>query len=137
MKKILPSLPLALSYFLFTTPILAQDTDSIVGKIEAPGTIVKDIGDTTNFISVIIQFITVIAGLYALWQLVTGGFGYITSGGDKSKIQQSTQQIMMSIMGLVIIGASFILADIVGRLLFGGDFHLLAPILKTVTPITP
>lgn len=131
MKKFLPSLPLALSYFLFTSPAFAQD---IVGTITAPGTVIREIGDTTKFISVIIQFITVIAGLYALWQFVTGGFGYITSGGDKSKIQQSTQQIMMAIMGLVIIGASFILAAIIGRLLFGPNFNLLAPTLQTVTP---
>lgn len=132
MKKLLLSLPLPISYFLLTAPVFAQD--SIVGDIKAPGTIVQNIGDTTKFISVIVQFITVIAGLYALWQLVTGGFGYITSGGDKGKVQQSTQQIMMSILGLAIIGASFILADILGRLLFGADFRLLAPTLQTVTP---
>lgn len=111
-----------------------MNQDSIVGTITAPGTVISEIGQTSNFISVIVQFITIIAGLYALWQFVIGGFGYITSGGDKGKVQQSTQQIMMSILGLAVIGASFILADIVGRLLFGPDFNLLAPILKTVTP---
>jgi hypothetical protein len=116
--------------FLLTAPAaFAQD---IVGTINPPGTIIRDISQTGNFISAIVRFITVIAGLYALWQFVTGGLGYITSGGDKGKIQAATQQILMSIMGLAIIGASFILSSIVGRLLFGPTFNLLAPTLQQV-----
>lgn len=109
--------------------ILAQD---IVGTIKAPGTIIQTPAQTGSFITAIVVFITVIAGLYAMWQFLTGGFGYISSSGDKAKIQQSTQQIMMAILGLVVIGASFILGSLIGRLLFGADFNLFAPILKTV-----
>src|SRR3989344_108765 len=109
--------------------LLAQN---IVGTIEAPGTIIQTPEQTGTFITAIVVFITVIAGLYAMWQFLTGGFGYITSGGDKAKIQQSTQQIMMAVVGLVIIGASFILGAIIGRLLFGPSFNLFAPTLLTV-----
>lgn len=104
----------------------------IVGTINPPQTVIGTIGDTGNFISAIVRFITVIAGLYALWQFITGGLGFITSGGDKGKIQTATSQIMMAITGLVVIGASFILASIIGRLLFGAGFNLLSPTLQTV-----
>ena len=90
--------------------LLAQD---IVGTIEAPGTIIQTPEQTGSFITAIVVFITVIAGLYALWQFITGGFGYISSSGDKAKVQQSTQQIMMAILGLAVIGASFILGSII------------------------
>ena len=109
--------------------LIAQD---IVGTIEAPGTIIQTPEQTGSFITAIVVFITVIAGLYAMWQFITGGFGYISSSGDKAKVQQSSQQIMMAILGLVVIGASFILGSLIGRLLFGPDFNLFAPILKTV-----
>ena len=129
MKKLIPSL-FAASYFLLNAGIIrAQD---IVGTIQPPQTVIREVGQTNVFISAIVRFITVIAGLYAMWQFLTGGFGYITSGGDKSKIQQSTQQILMAIVGLAIIGASFILGAIIGRLLFGPDFNLFAPTLLTV-----
>ncbi len=104
----------------------------IVGTINPPQTVIGTIGDTGNFISAIVRFITVIAGLYALWQFITGGLGFITSGGDKGKIQTATSQIMMAITGLVVIGMSFILASIIGRLLFGAGFNLLSPSLQTV-----
>ncbi|MEK7524774.1 MAG: hypothetical protein AAB548_00160 [Patescibacteria group bacterium] len=109
--------------------LIAQN---IVGTIEAPGTIIQTPEQTGAFITAIVIFITVIAGLYAMWQFITGGFGYISSSGDKAKVQQATQQIMMAILGLVVIGASFILGSLIGRLLFGADFNLFAPVLKTV-----
>ncbi len=114
---------------LFSTFAYAQD---IVGTINPPQSVVSSIGQTGNFISVIVRFITVIAGLYALWQFITGGLGYISSSGDKSKIQQAQQQIMMAILGLAIIGVSFILASVIGRLLFGAGFNLLSPTLQSV-----
>lgn len=129
MKK-LPSILLATSYFLLTTaPAMAQD---IVGTIQAPQTVVRNISQTGNFISAIIRFITVLAGIWALWQFLTGGFAYISSSGDKAKVQQAMQQIMMAITGLAIIGASFILAAVIGRLLFGPNFNILSPTLQSV-----
>lgn len=107
-------------------------SDDVVGTITGPGTIVQTPGQTGDFLTVIIRFIIVVAGIYALWQFLTGGFGYITSSGDKAKIQESTQKIMMAIMGLFVIGISFILAAVVGRLLFGKEFDILQPVLQTV-----
>ena len=134
---------LVISYSSFViSPAFAQERcgadkegragGDIVGTIQAPGTIIQTPEQTGTFITAIVVFITVIAGLYAMWQFITGGFGYISSSGDKAKVQQSTQQIMMAILGLAIIGASFILGSIVGRLLFGPEFNLFAPVLKTV-----
>ena len=134
---------LVISYSSFAiSPAFAQERGGvdkegraggdIVGTINPPQTVIGTIGDTGNFISAIVRFITVIAGLYALWQFITGGLGFITSGGDKGKIQTATSQIMMAITGLVVIGMSFILASIIGRLLFGAGFNLLSPTLQSV-----
>ncbi len=130
MKKF-PLTPILSTVYLFlaTGIVRAQD---VVGTIQAPQTIVKSIGDTGSFLSAIIRFITVLAGLWALWQFLTGGFAYISSSGDKAKVQQAMQQIMMAITGLAIIGASFILAAVIGRLLFGSSFNILSPTLQSV-----
>lgn len=109
--------------------LLAQD---IVGTIKPPGTIVDQPSQVGAFIGTLIRFITVVAGLYALIQLILGGFGYVTSAGDKGKVQENTQRMLYAIIGLVTIGASFIIASLVGRLLFGPDFNILSPVLQTV-----
>ncbi len=121
---------LVISYSSFVIP--TAFAQGIVGTINPPQTVIGTIGDTGSFISAIVRFITVIAGLYALWQFITGGLGFITSGGDKGKIQTATSQIMMAITGLVVIGMSFVLASIIGRLLFGAGFNLLSPTLQSV-----
>ncbi len=127
MKKL--SLLLSPRVFLLSTSIAHAQ---VVGTINPPGTVITDVSQTGDFISVIVRFITVIAGLYAMWQFLSGGLGFITSSGDKGKLQQAQQQIMNAILGLAIIGASFILGAIIGRLLFGASFNLFAPELKTV-----
>jgi|CXWL01.1.fsa_nt_gi hypothetical protein len=133
MKKLPRLLSVTISYYLlqFVTARSAFAQD-IVGPITAPNTIVRDISQTGSFISAIIRFITVIAGVWALWQFLTGGFAYISSSGDKAKVQQGMQQIMMAITGLAIIGASFIIAAVVGRILFGPSFNILSPTLQSV-----
>lgn len=132
MKKL--SLILSPLMLLLSSSIV-QAEDDVIGVIEAPDSIIKNIGQTNNFISAIVVFITVIAGLYAMWQFLSGGIGYISSGGDKAKVQQATQQITMAILGMVVIGASFILGSLIGRLLFGANFNLFNPSLQTVQPI--
>jgi len=132
MKKILSLSALSTSYLFLSTKAAFAAAGDFVGTINPPQTVISTVSQTGTFISVIVRFIVVIAGLYALWQFLTGGLGFITSGGDKGKIQQSTSQIMMAITGLAVIGASFILAAIIGRLLFGPTFNLLSPVLQSV-----
>lgn len=114
---------------MLVSPAFAQD---IVGKIVAPGTIVDSPDKVGPFIGTVITFLTVVAGLYALIQLMLGGFGFITSAGDKGKVKESTDRMLYSVIGLVVIAMSFIIASIVGRLLFGPGFNILTPILQTV-----
>ena len=115
--------------FLQISRVYAAD---VVGTITAPQTIVRKTTDTGPFLAVVIRFIIVIAGIWSLWQILTGGFGYITSNGDKAKVQESTQKILMAILGLSVIGASFILTAVVGKLLFGSSFNILSPTLQGV-----
>lgn len=104
----------------------------VVGTLTAPESVVKAPSDAGKFMSAIVSFIVVVAGIYALWQLLTGGLGYITSNGDKAKVQESSQKMLMAILGLFIIAASFIIAAVVSRLLFGDSSVIFSPTLKTV-----
>lgn len=128
-KKLLFSSTILTNLFLNHPPLFAADGD-IVGSIRAPQTIVSAPSDFGPFISVIIRFVIVVAGIYALWQFISGGLGYITSGGDKGKIKESQDKITMSVLGLVIIAVSFILISLLGQLIF--KTNLLNPTIQTL-----
>lgn len=104
----------------------------VVGTIDLPTGIPKDVIQTTTIVSAIIRFVVVIAGVFALWQLVTGGFAFITSGGDKGKITEAQNKMQMSIIGLVVIAASFIIIAIISKVLFGDFGAILAPQLQSI-----
>jgi hypothetical protein len=104
----------------------------VVGTIALPPGIPSEIGKTGDFISAIIRFFIIIGGLFTLWQFLSGGLTYITSSGDKAKIQEASQKITMAITGLIIMAASFIIIAIISKLLFGSFTAILIPQFVTV-----
>ncbi len=110
----------------------AYAVDSIVGVISPPAGIPSATTDTTNVISAFVRFIVVIAGVFSLWQFLTGGLAFITSAGDKGKLTEAQNKIQMSLVGLVIIAASFIIIAIVSQVLFGDFTAILIPKLQSV-----
>ncbi|HOX96398.1 MAG TPA: hypothetical protein PLI45_03370 [Candidatus Woesebacteria bacterium] len=106
--------------------------DDVVGTIAVPSGIPSEVGQTGNFISIIIRAFIIIAGLFTLWQFLSGGFTYISAGGEKAKISEATNRLTMSIVGLVVIAASFIVIAIVSQLLFGSFTAILSPKFQSV-----
>lgn len=47
--------------------------------------------------------------------LMLGGFDWVTSGGDKTKLQSARDKITNALVGLVIVGASWAVMMIVGN----------------------
>lgn len=106
----------------------------IVGPISVPGGVPSEVGKTADFISAIIRLLMITGGIFSFWQFLSGGFQFISSGGDKGKIAEAQQKIQMSIIGLVVMTASFILIGIVSLVLFGNFTHIINPVLTPVTP---
>jgi hypothetical protein len=101
--------------------------DDVVGTIALPSGIPSDIGKTGDFITTIVRFFLILGGLFTLWQFLSGGLTYITSGGDKAKVTEASNKITMSLIGLVIMAASFIIIAIISQLLFGDFTAILIP----------
>lgn len=87
----------------------------------------QQIGGLTNFLGNVIKFITVAAGIWALINIVLAGVTYISSGGDPKGIQAAQQKIYISLIGLIIIAASFALSALMGQILFGNPFIFINP----------
>lgn len=113
------------------TSVYAASTD-VVGVIDVPAGVPSAVTSTTGIISALVRFIVVIAGIFSLWQFLTGGLGFITSGGDKGKLTEAQNKIQMSLIGLVIISASFIIIALVSQVLFGDFTAILIPKFQSV-----
>ncbi|MGH7203967.1 MAG: hypothetical protein ACREHC_05985 [Candidatus Levyibacteriota bacterium] len=60
-----------------------------------------------------VTFILVIAAVISLFFLIFGGIRWITSGGDKAKVDSARQTITAAIVGLVIAFLSFFILNVV------------------------
>lgn len=62
-----------------------------------------------------------IAGfLLAFVFLIMGGFSWITSGGDKTKLEKARDEITNSLMGIVVVAAAWAISVLVAKF-FGLD----------------
>lgn len=116
------------------TSFLAQATDPI-GRILPPNTtpgVDPQTGQLTGiviFLNSILKLIFIAAGLWAFFNFIIAGFGFMTAGGDAKKVSSSWDRIWQSLIGLIIIVSSFLVAAIVGMLLFGNPGAILTPTL--------
>ena len=80
-----------------------------------------------KFISRIIQVATVIAGIIVFVNFILAGFMFISSDGNASVNEKVRNQITMSVIGLVLIVASYTIIAILSLLLFGKADYILSP----------
>lgn len=76
-----------------------------------------------------VKFAMVLAGVYTFWNLISAGFMFISAGGEPKNISKAWAKIWQSVVGLLVVAASFLLAVIIGFLIYGPDnaFILIRP----------
>ena len=77
----------------------------------------------SNFIGLMLT----IGGIAVLITFLLAGLDYITAAGDPKKIENAARKINMSLTGLVVIAAAFLIAGIAGKLLLGDYSAFLTP----------
>jgi hypothetical protein len=55
----------------------------------------------------VIGFLLIMASLWAFIQLILGGFNWISSGGDKGKLEEARHRIQNAVLGLLITFAAW------------------------------
>lgn len=124
MKKILIAILLSTSLFLGISfnnsikPVLAQDDvqlnfgqtakdQDVIGTTEYN----PEDGSTgfASFVGRILTIILTIAALILFVMLLWGGVEWITSGGDKSKVEKARNRISQSIIGMIVLAATIAL----------------------------
>ena len=103
-----------------------------IGTIEPPAPIVQygDGGPASGlvpFMSNVIRLIIVVGGIYSLLNFILAGYGFMSAGDDPKKIQVAWAKIYQSLIGLIIIAGSFLLAALFGWIIFGEPGFILSP----------
>lgn len=114
--------------------IKLTQAETIIGKVTPPpaigekyGGLIGEPGGLIKFAGNIVRLLIVIAGLYAFFNLIIAGYGFMSAGGDPKKMEAAWAKIWQSLLGLLFIVGSFVLAAIFGYMLFGEATAILKP----------
>lgn len=107
----------------------------IIGKVTPPPGVSKWIGASPPgaapglipFLNALLKLVIIVAGLYALLNLILAGYQFMSAGGNPEGVQKAWAKIWQSLVGLLIIASAFVLIAIFGWLLFGSPFAILFP----------
>jgi len=129
MKKILTTLALALS----TTLLLPQKVAAQITNPAVAGPLGNNAEAAASGKSFTIYFVQLwqaaiaVGGLAVLFFFVWGAVEWITAGGDSGKIEKARDKITQSVIGMVILVASFTIIGVINTIFFGDSINLLAP----------
>ncbi len=105
-------------------PIITATPSGLI-QIPRPDQLPDAFGDIGSFLSRIIGASLIIAAILSFLYLIWGGFQWITSGGDKTALEDARNRIVSAIVGLVIVAASWAIFQLVQQLIFGGSNTIL------------
>lgn len=100
------------------------------GTIDKPPGIEK-YGDLQSglipFANNLLRLIILVAGLFAFINVIIAGYSFLGAGGDSKKVEQAWSRIWQSLLGLLFVAGSFVLAAIFGWLVFGDASIIIRP----------
>lgn len=86
-----------------------------------------------KIISNIIGVLTIVAGLWFIFQLISSAIGIMSASGDPKKLETSSASIKNAIIGLVVVVAAYALMSLLGKLL-GFEFLNIVDSIKKLGP---
>lgn len=113
MKKVLATIATAISFLSLVPYAFAQ-------SVNPCGSVQSGFGKLCNLssnnlggiVGAAVTFILIIAVLIALFFLIWGGIRWITSGGDKAKVESARGTIIAAIVGLIIAFLAFFILSL-------------------------
>lgn len=105
--------------------IFAQITNPVTGDL---GTYDASESSGSKFIEYTVYLwraAITIGALAVIVYFLLGAFTWITSGGDKAKVEDARNKITNAVIGLVLLVSSFVLLGFLSKILFAGQFDIL------------
>lgn len=70
-----------------------------------------------SVLSIVVGILTVVASVFFLFKIITGGISIISAGGDKGKVAEARTSITNGLVGLMIVLFSTIFIGFIGSIL--------------------
>ena len=115
MKKLVAIISTTASFLAFASPAFA----TVINVSPPQDNTITNIG---GLISGGFNMAVIFAILFVFAMLIWGGYGWLTAGGDKAKVEEARTRITNAIIGLAIVAASWALINIVSQFFFGEEF---------------
>lgn len=114
MKRALATLTAGATYLTFALPAFAQG-QSIAQCPRGGFAALCNIGadDFGKIVGNVVVILLIIAVVVALFYLVFGGIKWITSGGDKAKVESARNHIIAAIIGLVVAFLAYFILSVI------------------------
>lgn len=104
MKRLLPLTASSLAYFLTASTVFAQ-------SLKPPGGSIPEVS-ADSIPQFVINWIFYIGIVLAVAYLMYGGIRWITSGGDKTKVESARKHIISAVIGLVVVVGTFTILNL-------------------------
>lgn len=112
--------------------LLAQNP---FGSIKAPDALSQYDSSPAGAIGILIERIILLliagAGIYALFNFILAGYGFLSAGDDVKKVTGAWAKIYQTALGLLFVAGAFVLAAIFGQLIFNDPTFILHPRITT------
>jgi len=95
-----------------THPVLAQCA-GVLGCLEPINPVYQGTAGIGKFISNILILTIGLSGIFAIFQFIIAGYLYLGAQGDPKKAEVAWWRIMYAVIGLVVIGATFMMAGVI------------------------
>jgi hypothetical protein len=85
-----------------------------------------------KFVNNLIALLTVAAGIWVVVNFIIAGYIYLGANGQPQKITDAGNKIMQSAIGLAIVALTYVIAAVLGEILYGSPTALLSPIFYKI-----
>jgi hypothetical protein len=80
-----------------------------------------------GFLNILIKTLMLVAGLFAVLNVIIAGYSFMTGAGDPKAISNAWKKISWTAVGLFFVAASLGLAALLGWLIFGDPSIIINP----------
>ena len=109
----------------------------IFGTIDKPvSTQYSSLGSSNlglvSLVNNLLGLITAVAGVFTVVNFIIAGYLYLSSNGVPQKITDAGNKVLQTTIGIGIVAIAYVIAAIVGKLLFNDPMILLKPTIFTL-----
>lgn len=129
MRNTIDKLLIIFSFIIFFTPATSLTFAQGIGCGKDLGPVAEALcgvgkdgtakvgGQLNKVFSTLIGLMTIVAALWFMIQFITAGIQWISSGGEKSNLDQARDKITHSLIGLIIVVSAWIVIGLIGKVI--------------------